>query len=63
LCDPVAARELGIEEKDLWLVAQAAERNLVLVTSDKMTRIRDAVREEYPDLRIEDWSEKSSSPR
>jgi tRNA(fMet)-specific endonuclease VapC len=55
--DPVAARELGIDENDLWLVAQAIERNLVLVTSDKMMRIKKSVTEVYPGFRVEDWSE------
>ena len=54
--NPIAARELGIDENDLWIVAQAAERNLVLVTSDKMMRIREAVCELYPGSRFEDWT-------
>src|SRR6266571_6114553 len=41
LIDPVPARELGIQENDLWIAAQALEYNLVLVTNDKMDRIRD----------------------
>ena len=31
LIDPVTSRELGIQENDLWLVAQALEFHLVLV--------------------------------
>ncbi|MCY2952980.1 MAG: PIN domain-containing protein [Planctomycetota bacterium] len=54
--DPVAARELGIDENDLWLVAQAVERNLVLVSSDKMRRIREVVVQVYSGFRAEDWS-------
>jgi len=54
--EPVAARELGIDENDLWLVAQSIERNLVLVSSDKMRRISDAVTRVYPTFRVEDWS-------
>lgn len=57
LYDPVAARELGIDENDLWIVAQAVERNLILVTSDKMRRIREAVCDVYPSFRSEDWAE------
>ncbi len=53
--DPITARELGIDENDLWIVAQAVERNLVLVTSDKMKRIREAVCELYSDFRLEVW--------
>jgi len=56
LYEPVAARELGIDENDLWIVAQSVERNLVLVTSDKMARIREAVCELYAGFRIENWA-------
>ena len=56
LYDPVTALALGIDENDLWLVAQAVERNLVLVSSDKMNRIREAVAEVYGSFRVEDWS-------
>jgi predicted nucleic acid-binding protein len=56
LYDPVAARELGIDENDLWIVAQAIERNLVLVTHDRMKRIRDVLAEVYPDFKIDDWT-------
>jgi predicted nucleic acid-binding protein len=54
--DPVAARELGIDENDLWLTAQAVERNLILVTSDKMRKIREAVAEVAPNFAVEDWA-------
>jgi tRNA(fMet)-specific endonuclease VapC len=53
--DPIAGRELGIQENDLWIVAQAAERNLVLVSSDKMKRIRDAVAAVVPGFVVENW--------
>jgi predicted nucleic acid-binding protein len=56
LYDPVAARELGIDENDLWLVAQAVERNLVLVTSDKMARIWEAVQGVFPSFQLENWA-------
>ncbi len=56
LCDPTTGRELGIDENDLWIVAQAAERNLVLVTHDKMVRIREALQESEIGVRIEDWA-------
>ena len=56
LYDPIAARELGIDENDLWIVAQALERNLILVTSDKMRKIREAVIGIAPSFAIEDWA-------
>lgn len=55
MTDPVTGRELGIDENDLWIVAQAIERRLVLVTADKMKRIRDTVGELYPDFQSENW--------
>jgi len=51
LVDPVTAKVLGIQENDLWIAAQAIERNLILVTNDGMSRIREIASE----LRIEDW--------
>ena len=48
-------RKLGIDENDLWLAAQACERNLILVTGDAMERIREIV---DGDIRIEIWPEK-----
>ena len=56
LCDPTTGRELGIDENDLWIVAQAAERNLVLVTHDKLVRIRETLNDLEFSVRIEDWA-------
>jgi len=53
LIDPTTSLELGIQENDLWIAAQATERNLALVTHDKMAHIR-AVADE---LVFEDWAE------
>ncbi len=56
LYDPIAALDFGFDENDLWLVAQAIERNLVLVTNDRMTRIKEAVREIQPSFAFENWT-------
>ncbi len=57
LIDPTTGKELGVQENDIWLVAQAQEHNLVLVTHDKkMKRIKDACNPEMA-LRFEDWAE------
>ena len=56
LIDPVTSRELGIQENDLWIAAQALEYNLVLVTNDKMDRIRDVCE----DLQVENWTAHAS---
>jgi len=52
LIDPVTSQELGIQENDLWMAAQALQYNLVFVTNDKMERIRDVC----VDLQIENWT-------
>ena len=39
LIDPVTSLELGIQENDLWIAAQAISRNLTLVTNDAIKRI------------------------
>ncbi len=52
LIDPITSKELGIQENDLWIAAQAIERNLVLVSNDAIKRIREVASE----LRVEDWA-------
>ena len=52
LIDPVTSRELGIQENDLWLAAQALEFNLVLATNDALERIREVCEE----LQVENWT-------
>ena len=50
LCyDPVSASELGIDENDLWIAAQAIEHGLTLVTQDNMDRIKQVAKD------IRDW--------
>jgi predicted nucleic acid-binding protein len=50
---PTTSKELGVQENDLWVAAQAIERNLVLVSNDAMKRIRDVASE----LQVEDWGQ------
>jgi predicted nucleic acid-binding protein len=54
LVDPLTAKCLGIQENDLWIAAQAYESNLVLVTHDKMDRLREVASDL---LAFEDWAE------
>ena len=53
LRDPVTSLELGIQENDLWIAAQAITRNLTLVTNDKLKRILEVTDE---NLHIESWA-------
>jgi predicted nucleic acid-binding protein len=52
LVDPVTGLALGIQENDLWIVAQAVEHNLVLVSNDRLTHLREVA----PELRVENWA-------
>jgi tRNA(fMet)-specific endonuclease VapC len=54
--DPVTAKELGIDENDLWIAAQAITRNLTLVTNDKLKRIREVAKVAGDDLDIKNWA-------
>lgn len=52
LVDPVTGLTLGIQENDLWIAAQAVEHNLILVSNDRLTHIREVA----PELRVENWA-------
>ena len=54
LVDPVTSQTLQIQENDIWIAAQALERNLILVSHDKgMKRIKELM----PELQLEDWAD------
>lgn len=54
LIDPVTSLELGIQENDLWITAQAVTFNLTLVTNDKkMGRIHEVADGE---LHVDNWA-------
>jgi len=40
LQERTSSKELGVQENDLWIAAQAIQYNLVLITGDHMTRLR-----------------------
>jgi predicted nucleic acid-binding protein len=44
---------LGVDVNDVWIAAVALERNLTLLTEDRMDTIRNCV----PEIRIENWLE------
>lgn len=56
LTDLSTALELGIQENDLWLCAQAIGHRMVLVTNDKMARIREVSEGMEPALVIQNWT-------
>jgi predicted nucleic acid-binding protein len=60
LVDPATAKELKIQENDLWICAQAAAHGMVLVTNDRMTHIRDVATAMNPPLLVQDWTKANS---
>lgn len=52
--DPTTAKELRIQENDLWIAATAMAHNLVLVTRDKMDAIKKIA---GSDIEFENWLE------
>lgn len=56
LVDPATAKELQIQENDLWLCAQAMAHGLVLVTNDRIAQIRDVATGLSPPLLVQNWT-------
>jgi predicted nucleic acid-binding protein len=61
LTDPATAKELGIQENDLWLCAQAIAHQMVLVTNDRMTRLRDVAADMSLRPLLQDWTIQGSA--
>lgn len=56
LKDLATAKDLQIQENDLWLCAQAVAHGMVLVTNDRMTQIRDVASGMNPPLFVQNWT-------
>ncbi len=56
LVSPTTARELGVDENDLWIAAHAALYNLVLVTADGLANLAKAIEAGGIGPRVEDWT-------
>jgi tRNA(fMet)-specific endonuclease VapC len=55
LWERTTAKELGVQENDIWIVAQAIQYNLVLITGDHMRRLEEVSRTlPYP-LQLAPW--------
>ena len=52
LIDPTTGKELGVQDNDVWIAAQALVHNYVLVTADRMEHIRSVA----PELQVENWA-------
>lgn len=55
LADPATDISLGIQENDLWLASQAISTSSVLVTADKLTRLREAATGTKLELLLASW--------
>lgn len=56
LVHPTTGRELGIDENDIWIAAQAKAHNLVLVTHDSRGNLGKVLRQFADSLMVEDWA-------
>ena len=54
--DPTTGKELGVDENDIWIAAQAMTFDLVLVTHDTRGSFGRLQRHFAPTLRVEDWA-------
>ena len=55
LRERTTAKELGVQENDIWIAAQAVQYNLVLVSSDYMRRLQEVSTDlDYP-LQLASW--------
>ncbi len=53
---PSPGQELGIDENDLWIAAQAMTHDLVLVTHDRRGNFGKVLTNFSSSLRVEDWA-------
>jgi len=55
LVNPATGKELGIQENDIWIAAQAKTHNLTLVTHDSRGNFGKVLRQFARDLTVDDW--------
>lgn len=56
LVNPTTGKELGIDENDVWIAAQAKAHNLVLVTHDSRGNFGQLLKQFSSTLTVEDWA-------
>lgn len=56
LINPTTGKELGIDENDIWIAAQAWTYNLVLVTHDSGANFIMMLKQFASPLTVEDWA-------
>jgi tRNA(fMet)-specific endonuclease VapC len=62
LLDETTARELGIQENDLWIVSVAIQYDLRFITKDDMPHIREVTKKAHSYDLFEIWTLPSISP-
>lgn len=55
LVERTSAKELGIQENDIWIAAQSIQYNLILVTEDHMSRLVEVSNSLSTPLQIAKW--------
>lgn len=55
LVDRASAKELGVQENDIWIAAQAIQYNLVLITNDYMRRLEEVSKQLSFPLQLASW--------
>ncbi|MBW2143424.1 MAG: hypothetical protein JRG75_03380 [Deltaproteobacteria bacterium] len=55
LQERTTAKELGVQENDIWIAAQAIQYNLVLLTADYMKRLEEVSRILTYPLQLATW--------
>lgn len=53
---PASGQELGIDENDLWLAAQAMTHSLVFVSHDRRGNFGKVLKQFAASLQVEDWA-------
>ena len=56
MVNPTTGKDLGIDENDIWIAAQAKTHNLVLVTHDSRGNFRKVLSQFAPAVAVEDWA-------
>ena len=55
LIERTSAKELGVQENDIWIAAQAIQYNLILITNDFMRRLEEVSRQLNFPLQLASW--------
>jgi predicted nucleic acid-binding protein len=56
LVDPISGEELGVQENDVWIAAQAMTHNFVLVTHDTRGNFGRLLKQFASQLNVRDWA-------